>query len=205
LLLPGQGVSGGRSPILIRSDPPGPIELEDSDSLPSPRSLPSPVSAGGMLVGSAGRATGRVDGPLGAIGAIGAVGGFGGFGAAAGFAALGREAGAGRLADAAFGLEEARPFGAERFTAERFPSSFPARVAVDERRAVVRFEPADLARVRLAAPRLASVFPARLAVMRLADEVDFFAVERFGADFLVADFFFAGICPPSDGAMDNRP
>jgi hypothetical protein len=195
LLLPGQGVSGGRSPILIRSDPPGPIELEDSDSLPSPRSLPSPVSAGGMLVGSAGRATGRVDGPLGAIG---------GFGAAAGFAALGREAGAGRLADAAFGLEEAPPFGAERFTAERFPSSFPARVAVDERRAVVRFEPADLARVRLAAPRLASVFPARLAVMRLADEVDFLAVERFGADFLVADFFFAGICPPSDGAMDNR-
>jgi len=90
-------------------------------------------------------------------------------------------------------------------TAERFPRVFPARVAVAARRVVVLFEPAALARVRLAAPRLASVFPARLVVMRLADVVDFLAVERFGADFLVADFFFAGMSPPSDDAMGNRP
>ena len=151
-----------------------------------------------MLIGSAGRATGRVDGPLGAIG---------GFGAAAGFGALGRDA-AGRLVVAAFDFDaafDADAFGVARFAAERFPRTFPALVAVAERRVVVRFEPADLARVRLAAPRLASVFPARLAVTRLADEVDFFAVERFGADFLVADFFFAGMSPPSDDAMGNRP
>jgi hypothetical protein len=139
-----------------------------------------------------------MDGPLGAIGGFGT----------AGFGALGRDA-AGRLVVAALAFDDAAfaadAFGVARFAAERFPRTFPARVAVAERRVVVRFEPADLARARLAAPRFASVFPARLAVTRLADPVDFFAVERFGADFLVADFFFAGMCPPSDGAMGNRP
>jgi len=53
---PGQVCSGGRSPILIRSEPP--IE-PDSDSLPMPGSVPNPVYEGMLGGGSAGRATGR--------------------------------------------------------------------------------------------------------------------------------------------------
>jgi hypothetical protein len=46
---------------LIRSEPPRPVELDDSLSLPYPGSLPMPVSTSidGMLGISAGRATGR--------------------------------------------------------------------------------------------------------------------------------------------------
>jgi hypothetical protein len=101
------------------------------------------------------------------------------------------------LADAFF-LDPPEPEPAERLTAERLPSSLPARVEVDDRRVVFRFEPPEPALLGLVAERLASVFPARLAVIRLG-ALDFFALGRFGADFLVEDFFFAGICPPSDG------
>jgi len=168
-----------------------------------------------MLVGSAGRATGRVDGPAGAIGGFGVNTGFGeplaggaavSLGAALGFGEAGRAA--------ARGVDELARLGVARFTAERLASSFPARVVVEDRRMVVRLEPADFAFVRLAVDRFARVFPARLAVIRFADEVgflaldffavDFFAVDRFAVGFLVADFFLAGISPPSDDAMSTQ-
>src|SRR5207237_9201489 len=52
---PGQVCSGGRSPILIRSDEPPPIE-PDSGSLPIPASLPNPPYVGKPGGGSIGRA-----------------------------------------------------------------------------------------------------------------------------------------------------
>jgi hypothetical protein len=156
-----------------------------------------------MFIGSAGLATGR------AAGAIGAGLNAGGFGAA-NFGAAGLRA-ADLVAPAAELLDLAD---AVRLTAERFPSSFPARVAVALRRVVVRFEPEDFPLVRLAVARFARVFPARLAVIRFAGGVDFlaverfaverFAVERFAVDFLVEDFFLAGISPPSNGAISAR-
>ena len=166
-----------------------------------PLSLPNPLSAGGMLVGSAGRATGRVEGPAGAIG-LGA-----GAGLVAG-AAVARGVGAalggveGRLATA-FGFGAIRVLGAARLAVARlavarFARVLPARVAVDERRLLLaRFVPVDLTLVRLADDRLASVLPAFLAVIRLAEEVGFLAVERLAVDFFDEDFFFAGISPPS--------
>lgn len=198
----------------MRSEPlPPPLEPDDSDSLPIRESLPRPPSAGGMFTGSAGLATGR------AAGAIGAGLNAAGFGAAtfgaAGLLAAGLVA-ADLVAPAAEPLDLAD---AVRLTAERFPSSFPARVAVALRRVVVRFEPEDFALVRLAVARFARVFPARLAVIRFAGEVDFlavgrfaverfaverFAVERLAVDFLVEDFFLAGISPPSNGAISAR-
>ncbi|MDQ6710185.1 MAG: hypothetical protein M3Z11_06465 [Candidatus Dormibacteraeota bacterium] len=199
------------------------MELEDSDSLPTPLSLPSPLSAGGMFDGSAGRATGRIDGPPGAIGGFGSRTGLG---AATGRGAAGGLGGAAGLGAAGLGAGRVAAFvgvaaGAwlERFTADRFPSTFAARVVVDDRRAVVRLEPEDFAFGRLAVERFARVLPARLAVIRLPDEVDFFAVGRFAADFFTEDFFtedffaedfftedffLAGISPPLDDAMSTR-
>ena len=184
---------------MIRSEPPEPIELEDSDSLPMPLSLPNPLREGGMLVGSAGRATGRVEGPEGATdGFVTAAG----LGAGDGLTVAAGRLTVGRLLDDAFGLEALEDaFGLDpldRLTAERFPSSFPARVDVEERLVVLRFGLADLD-LGLLAARFASVFPARLAVIRFVEEVGFLAVVRFAADFFVEDFFFAGISPPSDG------
>jgi hypothetical protein len=159
-----------------------------------------------------------VEGPEGAAG--GASEGLG----VAGELRAGDTAAAGRLAvdrllDDAFGLGlealedtfgrdplDAEPV--DRLTAERFPSSFPARVDVEERLVVLRLGLADLD-LGLLAARFASVFPARLAVIRFDEEagfravvrfaVDFFAVDFFAVDFFVEDFFFAGISPPSDG------
>ena len=156
-----------------------------------------------MLVGSTGRATGRVAGPGGAPEGFGAAAGLGvgdGFTAAAGRLAVDP------LLDDAFGLEALDgAFGleldtelVERLTAERFPSSFAARVDVEERFVVVRLGLADLD-LGLLAARFASVFPARLAVMRFVEEAGFLAVVRFAVDFFVEDFFFAGISPPSGG------
>ena len=165
-----------------------------------------------MLVGSAGRATGRVEGPEGAAG--GATGGLGAGGelrAGDGFTAAAGRLAVDRLLDDAFGLALEDAFGldpldaelVDRLTAERFPSCFPARVDVEERLVVLRLGLADLD-LGLLAARFASVFPARLAVIRLDEEagfleVDFFAVDLFAVDFFVEDFFFAGISPPSDG------
>jgi len=189
---------------LIRSEPPEPIELDDSDSLPIPLSLPNPLREGGMLVGSAGRATGRVEGPEGATD------GFGGaacFGAGDGLTAAGGRLGVDRLLDEAFGLvalddafglDPLDAEGVERLAAERFPSSFPARADVEERLVVLRLGLADFD-LGLLAARFASVFPARFAVMRFDDELGFLAVGRFAVDFFVEDFFFAGISPPSGG------
>ena len=210
MLLPGQGVSGGRSPILIRSEPPEPpepLELEDSDSLPMPLSVPNPLSEGGMLVGSAGRATGRVEGPEGAIegfavgGAIGLVAGrvvTAGFEAVARFGVAEGRFAADRLLADALGRALLEAEDPERRVAERFPSTLPARVAVEDFRVVLRLGLADLD-LGLLAARFASVFPARFAVTRLREELVFFAVGRFAVDFLVGDFFFAGMSPPSDG------
>ena len=189
----------------MRSEPPElpePIELEDSDSDPMPLSVPKPLKEGGMLVGSAGRATGRVEGPEGAGEGLDASGDCGAEGAL--------EAVAFRLPalDPLLDLERLPDFARElldpeeRFTAERLPSSFPALVEVGDRLVVFRFGPADLAR-GLVVARLASVFPARLAVMRFGAELDFLAVGRFAVDFLVEDFFFAGISPPSDGDVNS--
>lgn len=191
---------------MIRSEPPDPIELDDSDSLPMPLSLPNPLSEGGMLVGSAGRATGRVEGPEGELAGLvvgadwGLVAGFAatGFGAVACFAAAGCRVAFGRLLDEALAPDRLGVEAVERFVAERLPSSFPARVDVDDLRVVARLGLAALD-FGLLAERFASVFPARLAVMRFDEELGFFAVERFAVDFLVEDFFFAGISPPSDG------
>ena len=169
-----------------------------------PLSLPKPLSAGGMLVGSKGRATGRVEGPVGAAG-LGVTAGLPAgvvvaFGAAAlGAAALGAAATLLELEGraTAFGLAALRFAGAGRLAADRFASSFPARVETDDRLVVFRFSLLGLARLGLVADRLARVFPARLGVIRFADDVDFFAVERLAVDFLDEDFFFAGISPPS--------
>ncbi|HEY0492597.1 MAG TPA: hypothetical protein VGD57_03925 [Candidatus Dormibacteraeota bacterium] len=150
-----------------------------------------------MLLGSAGRATGRVEGPEGAVTGLGVAAGLG----LAAALAAGRLLTADRLAED-LGFELLEPAPVERFAAERFPSSFPARVDVDDRLVVLRFGAADLD-LGLLAARFASVFPARLAVMRFDEEVDFLAVERFAVDFLVADFFFAGISPPSDGDVNS--
>lgn len=161
-----------------------------------------------MFIGSAGLATGR------AAGAIGADLNGAGFGAAD-FGAAGLGAAGLGAADLVVPAAELLDLAdAVRLTAERFPSSFPARVAVALRRVVVRFEPEDFALVRLAVARFARVFPARLAVIRFAGEVDFlaverfaverFAAERFAVDFLVEDFFLAGISPPSNGAISAR-
>ena len=161
----------------MRSAPP--LEEPDSDSLPIPDSLPNPPNDG-MLGGSAGLATGRppneLDG-LGATGAVGAAARTTGLVAAFGAAAFGAAA----LAGALF-----RFAGALRFAVARL--------------AVVFLEPA----------RFAVLFFAVLffAVLRLA--VDFFpparlAVDRFAVDFfLVEDFFFAGIFPPSDARRRVR-
>jgi hypothetical protein len=164
-----------------------------------------------MLVGSAGRATGRVEGPEGATegareGATEGRGGAAGLGAEEGFRAAVARLAVDRLLEDAFlvalgdalGLDPLDAELVERLTAERFPSSFPARVEVGERLVVLRLGLADLD-LGLLAARFASVFPARLAVMRFVEEVDFFADSFFAVDFFVEDFFFAGISPPSDG------
>jgi hypothetical protein len=103
-----------------------------------------------------------------------------------------------RLLDAVFGLERLDPDPDERLTADRLPSSFPARVEVEDLRVVLRFGLAALD-LGLLAARFASVFPARFAVMRFDEELGFFAVDFLAVDFFVDDFFFAGISPPSDG------
>jgi hypothetical protein len=124
-----------------------------------------------MLGGSAGRATGRAP-PVNVLDGLGATG------------AVTRAAGAAGRATGAAGLTAA--FGAAAFLAAgRF--------------AVVFFAVARLAVTFLAPDRFAVLF---FAVVRFA--VDFLpparlAVDRFAVDFfLLADFFFAGIFPPSD-------
>jgi hypothetical protein len=172
-----------------------------------PLSLPKPLSDGGILVGSAGRATGRVEGPEGAAAGLATGGAFWlvagraattGFGAVDGFGAEEGLLAVDRLPDDAFGRDRLDAAPEVRLTAERLPSALPARVEVDDLRAVLRLGLADLD-LGLLAARLASVFPARFAVMRFDEELGFFAVERLAADFFVADFFFAGISPPSGG------
>ncbi|TMD42144.1 MAG: hypothetical protein E6I88_05835 [Chloroflexi bacterium] len=88
---------------------------------------------------------------------------------------------------------------APRLTAERLPSSRPARFKVMLRLLVgfllaAFFDEVDLALVRLVPPRLPSVRAARLAVMRLLVDRDF-VVDRLAVDFFV-DFFLAAIDPP---------
>ena len=146
---------------------------------PDSDSLPIPDSLpnppnDGMLGGSAGRATGRAPNVLDGLGAAGAAGR--GAGAAARAAGLGAAFGAAALAVALFRLA-----GALRFAVVRLAVVF---LAPD--RFVVLF----FAVVRLAVDFLP---PARFAVDRLA--VDFFLVE---------DFFFAGIFPPSDARRRVR-
>jgi hypothetical protein len=167
---------------LIRSEPPVVIELEESISLPIPLSLPIslpiPMSIGGVSGGSGGRATGRL-------------------GAEEELDGLERDAdGLERDADGLEAEEELLPL-LPRFTADRLPSSRPARLTVLLLRllvlaflAVVDF---DLA--RLLPPRLPSVRAARLAVIRFGFELDL-AVDRLAVDFLPEDFFFAAIDPP---------
>ncbi len=195
-------------------DPPEPTELEVSDSVPMPLSVPNPLREGGMLVGSAGRATGRVEGPEGTPGGTNGLEAAGELRAGDGFTAAAGRLAVDRLLDDAFGLEALEdafgldPLDAEpvdRLTAERFPSSFPARVDVEERLVVLRLGLEDLD-LGLLAARFASVLPARLAVIRFDEEAGFLAVVRFAVDFLavdffVEDFFFAGISPPSDGDL----
>src|ERR1700694_1405796 len=152
-----------------------PLEEPDSDSLPMPDSLPNPPNDG-MLGGSAGRATGRAPKVLDGLGAGGATGRGAGAGAAARTAGLGAAFGAAALAGVLF-----RSAGARAFAVVRLAVVF----LVPERFAVLFF-----AVVRLAVDFLP---PARLAVDRLA--VDFFLVE---------DFFFAGIFPPSDARRRVR-
>jgi hypothetical protein len=146
---------------------------------PDSDSLPIPDSLpnppnDGMLGGSAGRATGRPPKELDGLGAAGAAGR--GAGAAARTAGLGAAFGAAALAGALFRLA-----GALRFAVARLAVVF----LVPDRFAVLFF-----AVLRLAVDFLP---PARLAVDRLA--VDFFLVE---------DFFFAGIFPPSDARRRVR-
>jgi hypothetical protein len=140
---------------LIRSEPPAPVELDDSLSLPYPGSLPMPISTSidGILGISAGRATGRA--PPSGLAALGrGVLVRAGFGFAA---ALG----------AALGFELLRAF-VLRFAVVRFAGAF---FLPPERELVAR-----LAVVRLAVDFLAVD---RFPVERLL--VDFFADFFFAA------------------------
>lgn len=175
---PGQLCSGGRSPILMRSEPPPVISLDDSDSPPIPDSLPMllPISISGIDSGSAGRATGRAppiapdwlrelldrrpperdedrDPPEREVDL---------------------ELDLDFDLDVPLRLVLLRPLLELRFAVDFFP---PERDAV-ERLAVLR-PPVDF-----------------LAVDRLA-------VDRLPVDFLV-DFFFAAICPPFGCAIEDR-
>jgi hypothetical protein len=140
----------------MRSEPPAPVELDDSLSLPYPASLPMPVSTSidGILGISAGRATGRA--PPSGLAALarGVLGRAAGFGFAA---ALG----------AAFGFELLLAF-VLRFAGVRFAGAF-------------FLPPERLLLARLAVVRLAVDFLAvdRFPVERLL--VDFFADFFFAA------------------------
>jgi hypothetical protein len=146
---------------------------------PDSDSLPIPDSLpnppkDGTLGGSAGRATGRPPPVKDGFGAAGAAGR--GAGVAARTTGLGAAFGAAALATGLFRLAGALFFAVVRL-------------------AVVLLAPDRFAVLFFAAVRLAVDFlpPARLAV-------DFFAVDFF----LVEDFFFAGIFPPSDARCRVR-
>jgi hypothetical protein len=140
---PGQVCSGGRSPILIRSELPLP---KDSDSPPIPGSLPNPPIEGG----SAGRATGRPMPPN-------ELEGFGGAGTGAGAVALGAAFfAAGRAALRAFVLV-LRFVLLRPFAAVRLGRADPDRFAVVFL-AVVRFGVDFFPPARFAGDRLAVAF-----------------------------------------------
>jgi hypothetical protein len=171
---PGQVCSGGRSPILMRSEPPPLVMLEDSDSLPIPMPPPSPaMPIDPISSGSAGRATGRLA-PMEGCAAFGEL-----------------------LPPVRFTAERL-PSSRPAFFSVVLVRLRPL---VFELLDFVLLDFALVALLRLLPPRFPRVFAARFAVIRLP--LDDFVVERFDVDFFVEDFFFAAMCPPF-GCATNR-
>src|SRR2546423_612831 len=171
---PGHVCSGGRSPILIRSEPPPLVMLEDSDSLPIPMPPASPaMPIDPISSGSAGRATGRLA-PMEGCAAFGEL-----------------------LPPVRFTAERlpsSRP-ALLRVVLVRL------RPLVFELLDFVLLDFALVALLRLLPPRFPRVLAARFAVIRFP--LDDFVVERFDVDFFAEDFFFAAMCPPF-GCARNR-